>query len=177
MNSKTMLAKQLLDVGSKSEDPRRHAVRQIGRLFIQNARELQHDYWSKFISSIHEHISDLVNSSATHEQLGGLLLIQELIPLDCEDNASKLTNFSNFLRLPFGSSNDALVLQSSSHALGMLAQAGGNVDDELKRALQRLKVSYLSRPRQILRSIQAARSSPPGIKQAGVGGARGTRAR
>ena len=36
-------------------------------------------------------VSALVNSSAVHEQLGGLLLVQVLIPLECEDNASKST--------------------------------------------------------------------------------------
>ena len=88
-------------------------------------------------------VSALVNSSAVHEQLGGLLLVQELIPLECEDSASQLTSFANFVRLPLGASADGSVLQSASHALGMLAQAGGNeaVEPELKRALQVLRCS------------------------------------
>ena len=64
-----------------------------------------------------------------------------LTPLECEDHASKLTNFANFVRLPFGASADGAVLQAAAHALGLLAQAGGSetVEPELRRALQRLR--------------------------------------
>ena len=196
----------LEEVGCRSEEGRRHAVREIARSFQQSAREQpSHDYWVQLWSelndkvtsrllaactrrarcmctcmhtacTLHVHVhtmrtayalrarvaactacttcapalalrcmqvSALVNSSAVHEQLGGLLLVQELIPLECEDNASKITSFANFVRLPLGASADGPVLQSASRALGMLAQAGGNeaVEPELKRALQRLKLS------------------------------------
>ena len=144
MSSSGRKLEQLLgDISSKSEENRLKAARQVGRVFQQNARELSHDSWQKFSSDLTGHLSDLINSTAAPEQHGGLLLIQELIPLDCEDNASKLTNFANFLRLPFGNSSDAYVLQAASHALGLLAKSGGNefVESELKRALQRLKVS------------------------------------
>ena len=84
----------------------------------------------------------LINSSAVQDQLEALMEIQALIPLECEDDSSKLTSFANFLRLPFGSSSDPQVLAHASRALGQLAQLGGNeaVEPELKRALQRLKV-------------------------------------
>lgn len=80
----------------------------------------------------------LINSSAVQDQLEALMEIQALIPLECEDDSSKLTSFANFLRLPFGSSSDPQVLAHASRALGQLAQLGGNeaVEPELKRALQ-----------------------------------------
>ena len=46
----------------------------------------------------------LIISSAVQDQLEALMEIQALIPLECEDDSSKLTSFANFLRLPFGSS-------------------------------------------------------------------------
>jgi hypothetical protein len=131
----------LAELASKSEETRLHAARQAGLEFQRAARELSHDAWTKFSGELQERISELVTSSAAHEQLGGLALIQELTPLECEDHASKLTNFANFVRLPFGASADGAVLQAAAHALGLLAQAGGSetVEPELRRALQRLK--------------------------------------
>ena len=89
----------LADLASKSEETRLHAARQAGLEFQRAARELSHEAWTKFSGELQERISELVTSSAAHEQLGGLALIQELTPLECEDHASKLTNFANFVFL------------------------------------------------------------------------------
>ena len=112
--SAQLLKQELSNAGSRSEDTRSRAVTWVAQYFVQQARDLSGDEWARFQHELNARISELVNSSSAHEQLGGLALIAELTPLDCEDNASKLTNFANFLRLPIGSSADNMVLSVAS---------------------------------------------------------------
>ena len=65
----------LEEVGCRSEEGRRHAVREIrgeiARSFQRSTRDQRsHDYWVQLWSELNEKVSALVNSSAVHEQLG-----------------------------------------------------------------------------------------------------------
>ena len=44
------------EVGCKSEEVRRHAIREVARSFEQSARELSHDYWVQFWTDLNEKV-------------------------------------------------------------------------------------------------------------------------
>ena len=132
----------LTDLASKDEERRRHAARLVGEEYERKTHTLvSGPQWAEYQKSLDHTIFELTNSAVVHEQLGGLLLIQELTRHESEDNATKVANFANYLRQPITSSDPA-VLNMATHCLGQLAHTEGGhaaVKPELERALQRLE--------------------------------------
>ena len=86
-------------------------------------------------------ILEMLNTAAVSDQLGGMQLMQELTRVESEENASKVTNFANYLRQPIASS-DPHVSALAARCLGQLACAEGGhaaVTPALKQALGRLR--------------------------------------
>ena len=75
----------------------------------------------------------MVQSPDPHDKVGGILALDRLIDCDAVDAASKVSKYSNYLRAALRS-NDALVLDHASRALGHLARPGGAYTAELVEA-------------------------------------------
>ena len=75
----------LQELGSKSEETRRHAAQSLASEFSAAVLEVR----TKMLHGYNARIFELVNSTAPHEQLGGLQLIREIAPIDSDDSASK----------------------------------------------------------------------------------------
>ena len=130
-----------VDLCSRDEEKRRHSAALVGAEFDKKARA-GGSAWPEYQKSLNSAIFQLTDSTTLYEQLGGLLLIEELTPLSSEDNATKVTNFANYLRRPITSS-DSAVLTMATRCLGLLARSEGGhaaVKPELERALQRLQM-------------------------------------
>lgn len=138
--TQNMLLNKLAD---KNEETRYLAAHEIGVDFTRQACLLgAGDEWTKLEKRLHTRISALLHSGSASEQLGGLKLMQELIPRESNDSASKAANFANYLRLPIDKSNDPAVLGAATGCLGLLAASEGGlavVKPEHTRALKRLK--------------------------------------
>ncbi|KAL7976198.1 hypothetical protein Chor_008295 [Crotalus horridus] len=94
---------------------------------------------TRFYDQLNHHIFELVSSSDANERKGGILAIASLIGVE-GGNATRIGRFANYLRnlLP---SNDPVVMEMASKAIGRLAMAGDTftaeyVEFEVKRALE-----------------------------------------
>ena len=54
------------------------------------------------------------------EKIGGIEAVDQLIDVECEDKATLLTRFANFLRQIFPT-NDTIIMEKAAKALGQLA--------------------------------------------------------
>lgn len=116
------------------------------RIYVEaEAREMSGGTFSKFMTETTNRIYDLVSSAEAHERIGGIMAIDELIEVPCEDNETKIIRFANYLRMVFQqTSAETSTLVQASRALGHLARAGGTVaadfvEFELKRSIDWLQ--------------------------------------
>eukprot|EP01132_Coremiostelium_polycephalum_P005602 gene5602-6970_t len=134
------LGKILLDLKNKREDDRMKAAKHLRNYVITQSREMTNENFTKFMQDVNNLIFELVNSSGIPEKIGGILAIDELIDVDYDENATKITRLANYLRIGL-SSNDHTVMQMASKALGRLARSSGTltaecVEFEVTRALE-----------------------------------------
>ena len=76
------------------------------------------------------------------DKIGGMLAIEEVIDIDYEENAAKITRLATYLRSGL-SASDPAVQRKAAKALGRLARASGTltadyVEFEVTRALEGL---------------------------------------
>lgn len=77
------------------------------------------------MDNLYERITSLLESSEVAENLGALRAIDELIDVSIGENASKVSKFSNYMRVVFESKRERDILILASKVLGHLARAGG----------------------------------------------------
>ena len=104
------------------------------------ARELGTEDFGKFMNEVYRRVSDLVNSGDRMEKVAGVLAIDELLDVDCEENASKVSRLQNFLRILLPST-DVAVARLAAACMGRLACVGGTltadlVDIQARRGLE-----------------------------------------
>eukprot|EP00736_Rhodelphis_marinus_P007859 Rmarinus@m.12108 len=138
------LTKLISDLRNKSEDVRLRAGKNLRGYVEEEARAMSGEEFTRFMNDLNRKIFDLVHSSEAHDRMGGLIAIDELIDLDCEENATKITRFANYLRMILPNAHDRATLERASRALGHLARAGGTltadfVEFEVKRSLEWLQ--------------------------------------
>ncbi|KAF3328854.1 Serine/threonine-protein kinase TOR [Carex littledalei] len=110
----------------------------------EEARELSGEAFSRFMDQLYEQIYNLLESSDTAENLLALRAIDALIDVPYGENASKVSKFSNYLRMVFEVKREPKMLVLASSVLGHLARAGGamtadEVERQIKNALEWLK--------------------------------------
>eukprot|EP01113_Clastostelium_recurvatum_P006582 TRINITY_DN1298_c0_g1_i1.p1 TRINITY_DN1298_c0_g1~~TRINITY_DN1298_c0_g1_i1.p1 ORF type:complete len:2380 (+),score=927.36 TRINITY_DN1298_c0_g1_i1:62-7201(+) len=145
------LHKILPDLKSRNEEARLRAARALRVYVAQQAREMGGETFTKFMNDLNGHIFELVNSTGVQEKIGGILAIDELIDVDYDENATKITRLANFLRLGLATTEPSVLLIASK-ALGKLARSSGTltaecVEFEVKRALEWLQERERSEPR------------------------------
>uniref|UniRef100_A0A5F8HCW1 Serine/threonine-protein kinase mTOR n=1 Tax=Monodelphis domestica TaxID=13616 RepID=A0A5F8HCW1_MONDO len=123
---------------SRSEETRAKAAKELQHYVTLELREMSQEESTRFYDQLNHHIFELVSSSDANERKGGILAIASLIGV--EAYATRIGRFANYLRnlLP---SNDPVVMEMASKAIGRLAMAGDTctaeyVEFEVKRALE-----------------------------------------
>lgn len=98
-NSNDTLSRYLGDLRHRSEAVRLKAAKNL-RIYVEaEAREMSRGTFSNFMTETTKRIYDLVSSVETHEKIGGIMAIDELIEVPCEDNETKIIRFANYLRM------------------------------------------------------------------------------
>ena len=85
------------------------------------------------VDRVTNRISGLIQSQDPNDKVGGVVALDRLIDCEAIDAAQKASKFSNYLRAALRS-NDGLVLERASQALGHLARPGGAYTAELVEA-------------------------------------------
>ncbi|GAV78802.1 PI3_PI4_kinase domain-containing protein/FAT domain-containing protein/FATC domain-containing protein/Rapamycin_bind domain-containing protein/DUF3385 domain-containing protein/HEAT_2 domain-containing protein [Cephalotus follicularis] len=116
----------------------------LKKLFEEEARDLSGEAFSRFMDQLYDRISGLLESNDVAENLGALRAIDELIDVALGENASKVSKFSNYMRIVFEVKRDPEILVLASRVLGHLARAGGamtadEVEIQIKIALDWLR--------------------------------------
>ena len=127
----------------RNEDVRKRAAKNLRLYVTVQAQELSGENAIKFMDSLNKTLMSLVHSAEVSEKLGGILAIDELIDIEGESNATKISRFANYLRIVLPGV-DPQVMAAASKALGHLALAGGTltadfVEFEVKRSLEWLQ--------------------------------------
>jgi FKBP12-rapamycin complex-associated protein len=91
----------------------------------EEARDLTGEVFTRFMDSLYERISALVDSSDAAENLGAVRAIDELISVQLGESATKIAKFASFLQKIFESKQDPDTIVAASVALGHLASTGG----------------------------------------------------
>eukprot|EP00741_Cyanophora_paradoxa_P013833 tig00020710_g13353.t1 len=125
---------------SRNDEFRVKSAKNLRSFVEAEAREMPGEGFAKFMDLLHKRIFELVNSADTYEKIGGIMAIDELIDVDCEENANNIARFANYLRNILPNSDEKTVLYAAK-ALGHLARTGGAlttdfVEFEVKRALE-----------------------------------------
>ncbi|KXJ19820.1 Serine/threonine-protein kinase mTOR [Exaiptasia diaphana] len=130
----------LTGLKSRSDEARLQAAKDLQYYVSTELREASAEQLTSFMDDFNHHIFEMVSSSDANEKKGGIMAIVGLLGISGGGNASKMTRFANYLRnlLP---SNDTMVMEMASKAMGLLALTGGTftadyVEFEVKRALE-----------------------------------------
>ncbi|KAI6701523.1 hypothetical protein NL676_015847 [Syzygium grande] len=120
-----------------SGNPKEGASSALRKYVEEEARELSGEAFARFMDQLYERISALLESNDPDENLGALRVIDELIDVALGENASKVSRFSNYMRMVFEVKRDKRILVLASSVLGHLARAGGAmIADEMERQLK-----------------------------------------
>ncbi|KAK8942075.1 Serine/threonine-protein kinase TOR [Platanthera guangdongensis] len=101
----------------------------------EETHDLTGESFSRFMDQLYERISGLLESNEVTENLGALRAIDELIDVALGENASKVSKFSNYMRMVFEVKRDPEILVLGSKVLGHLA-GGAMTADEVERQIK-----------------------------------------
>ncbi|KAD4584827.1 hypothetical protein E3N88_22428 [Mikania micrantha] len=107
----------------------------------EEARALGGEAFSRFMDQLYDRITSLLESNDVADNLGALRATDELIDLKLGASGTKVSKFSNYMRIVFDTKRDPEILILASKVLGHLARAGGamtadEVECQVKNALQ-----------------------------------------
>lgn len=86
------------------------------------------------MDQLYDRITSLLESNDPADNLGALRVIDELIDVPLGEDASKVSRFSNYMKIVFEGKRDQRILVLASNVLGHLARAGGAMAaDEMER--------------------------------------------
>lgn len=125
-------------------NPKDGAAVALRKVVEEEARDLSGEAFSRFMDHLYDRITSLLESNEVAENLGALRAIDELIDVSIGENASKVSKFSNYMRIVFESKRERDILVLASVVLGHLARAGGamtadEVESQIKNALEWLR--------------------------------------
>lgn len=91
----------------------------------EEACDLGGEAFTRFMDTLYDQLSALVNSSEVSDNLGAVRAIDELIDVRLGETATKIAKFAEYLKKIFEEKQDPEVLIAASVALGHLAKVGG----------------------------------------------------
>ncbi|CAH1772250.1 unnamed protein product [Owenia fusiformis] len=125
---------------SRNEATRQKTAKDLNHYVSTELREVSIEDLTSFMDDFNHQIFEMVSSPDVNERKGGIMAIVSLIGVDVGNSNTRITRFANYLRnlLP---SNDTVVMEMASKAVGKLALASGTytaeyVEFEVKRALE-----------------------------------------
>lgn len=77
------------------------------------------------MDQLYDRITSLLESNDVADNLGALRATDELIDLRLGESGTKVSKFSNYMRIVFDTKRDPEILILASKVLGHLARAGG----------------------------------------------------
>ncbi|KAF5809368.1 putative non-specific serine/threonine protein kinase [Helianthus annuus] len=106
----------------------------------EEARALNGEAFSRFLDQLYDRITSLLESNDVADNLGALRATDELIDLKLGASGTKVSRFSNYMRIVFDTKRDPEILILASKVLGHLARSGGamtadEVECQMKNAL------------------------------------------
>nr|GEW20723.1 serine/threonine-protein kinase TOR isoform X2 [Tanacetum cinerariifolium] len=137
------LSRVLADLSTKGA-PKDGSALAFRRHIEEEARALSGEAFSRFMDQLYDRITNLLRSNNVADNLGALRATDELIDLRLGDSGTKVSKFSNYIRIVFETKRDPQVLILGSKVLGHLARAGGAmtadvVECQMKNALEWLR--------------------------------------
>ncbi|KAI3669407.1 hypothetical protein L6452_40642 [Arctium lappa] len=107
----------------------------------EEVHALSGEAFSRFMDQLYDRITSLLESNDVADNLGALRATDELIDLRLGESGTKVSKFSNYMRVVFDTKRDPEILILASKVLGHLARAGGamtadEVECQVKNALQ-----------------------------------------
>ncbi|KAJ5074525.1 serine/threonine-protein kinase mtor [Anaeramoeba ignava] len=112
------------ELKKKNEEIKRKAAENLKLYVKDRSMELSGEAFTVFMNDLNRRIFEFVNSTDINEKLGGVIAIDELIDVRGEDNALKMTRFSNYLRHVLAT-NDPAIMKTAAKTLSHLAKVGG----------------------------------------------------
>lgn len=121
--------------------PKDGSAMALRRHVEEEARALSGEAFSRFMDQLYDRITTLLESNDVADNLGALRATDELIDLRLGESGTKVSKFSNYMRIVFDTKRDPEILILASKVLGHLARAGGamtadEVECQVKNALQ-----------------------------------------
>ncbi|XP_076900196.1 serine/threonine-protein kinase TOR-like [Bidens hawaiensis] len=107
----------------------------------EEARALNGEAFSRFMDQLYDRITSLLESNDVADNFGALRATDELIDLKLGASGTKVSKFSNYMRIVFDTKREPEILILASKVLGHLARAGGamtadEVECQMRNALQ-----------------------------------------
>ncbi|XP_076915399.1 serine/threonine-protein kinase TOR-like [Bidens hawaiensis] len=107
----------------------------------EETRALNGEAFSRYMDQLYDRITSLLESNDVADNLGALRAMDELIDLKLGASGTKVSKFSNYMRIVFDTKRDPEILILASKVLGHLARSGGamtadEVECQVKNALQ-----------------------------------------
>ncbi|KAF2235412.1 phosphatidylinositol 3-kinase tor2 [Viridothelium virens] len=167
LSFKDALERCTQDLRSKNDETRKRGAIELRSSLETAHRDLQpapyQAYYSDCLSRVHAFI---VQGIDTHDRIGGIYALNQLIDFRGDDPAQKTTRFAGYLRAVMrGSDTSAMVV--AARTLGRLATPGGALTAELVEAEVKSALEWLQIERQENRRFAAvltlgelARNSP-----------------
>ncbi|XP_074653906.1 serine/threonine-protein kinase mTOR-like [Tubulanus polymorphus] len=114
---------------SRSEETRARAANKLNHYVSTELREMSLEDLTLFMDEMNHQIFEMVSSQDLNDRKGGILAIVSLIGVDVGNSSTRISRFANYLRnlLP---SNDTVVMEMASMAVGRLALASGTYTSE-----------------------------------------------
>ena len=99
-----MLRNYIYDLRNcRDDESRTESARRLRNHVETEARVMFGDRFVTYMNDLNEQILELVNSTSTSEKLGGIAAIDELISVETEENATKITRCAE--RTPASAAN------------------------------------------------------------------------
>ncbi|KAG9962099.1 TOR1 phosphatidylinositol 3-kinase, partial [Aureobasidium melanogenum] len=161
------LERTVQELKSRRDEKRLHAAENLLHEVEAAHRELSAAQFTPYYVEVNKRIAELIQNGAdTHERIGGLYALSQLIDFKGDDAAQKTTRFHTVLRKVM-SGNDTAAMVVAAKTLGHLVSPGGTltaelVDAEVKVALEWLQIERNENRRfsAVLNLYELAKSSP-----------------
>lgn len=137
------LRRLLVDLCTRSPPPREGSALNLAKHVEEEARDLTGEAFTRFMDSLYERISALVESSDAVENLGAVRAIDELISVQLGESATKIAKFASFLQKIFESKQDPDTIVAASVALGHLASTGGALTADVVESQVKIALAWL----------------------------------
>ncbi|KAF2457914.1 armadillo-type protein [Lineolata rhizophorae] len=135
------------ELKSKNKDVREKAAVALRQNVEAAHRELSPAQFVGYYNEVTTRISSLVVQGAeTHEKIGGILALNQLIDFKGDDAGQKTTRFASYLRAVMRG-NDTAAMIVAAQAIGRLATPGGTLTAELVEAEVKSALEYLQTDR------------------------------